>query len=197
MRRLLGVSYRSSWDDDRGAIARPYVNKTAGFFCLFAIGIAQVQYAPVHVKREGFIAERGLKRARRLKAPDRGSAVAPRAANPPMTGQSLDHECGSRQDDCRLAGATTDETGQRQHSSNSHDQREGGQRRHVTGEQSPFERRAQSRASGGRFGLGRRKHKRVGPERIGRPIRRHGSPGALATNARACSPSANSAVKRS
>ena len=142
-RRLLGVSERSSWHDDRGAVPRPYVNKTAGVFRLFAIGVAQVQCAPVHVKRQGFIAERGRQRARRLKALDRGPPFAARAANPPMIDQSLDHERGGGQDDRRLAGAAADETGQRQHGRKGHDQREGGQRRHVAGEQSALERRAQ------------------------------------------------------
>ena len=67
------------------AIPRPHVNKTAGVFRLFAIGVAQVQCAPVHVKRERFIAERGGYGAGRSKAPDRGLAGAARATNPPMT----------------------------------------------------------------------------------------------------------------
>ncbi len=196
-RGFLGVSQRSSWHDDWRAVPRPYVNETASVFRLFAIGVAQVQCAPVHIKRKAFIAERGLERGRRSKAPDRGLTGAARAANPPMTDQSLDHERGSGQNDRRLAGAATDETGQRQDRRKSHDQREGGQRRNVSSEQSAFERRAQSSASGGGFGFGRRKRKSVGPERIGEPIRRHGSPGAFATKARACSPSANSAVKSS
>ena len=196
-RRFLRVRQRSSWRHDGRAVPRPHVNETACVFRLFAIGVAQVQCAPVHVEQERVIAERGCYGACRSKAPDCGLTGATRAANPPMTGQSLDHEGGSRQDNRRLAGAPADESRQRQHGRESHDQREGRQRRHVAGEQSAFERRAQSSAGGGGFGFGRRKLKNVGSERTGRPIRRHGSPGALATKARACSPSANSAVRRS
>ena len=45
------------------AVPRPYVNEAAGVFGLFAIRVAQVQCAPVHVERQGFIAERGRHRA--------------------------------------------------------------------------------------------------------------------------------------
>ena len=71
-----------------------------------------------------------------------------------MSGQSLDHERGSGQKDRRLAGAAADETGQRQHGSEGHDQREGGQRGDVTGDKAALERRAQAQASGGGLGFG-------------------------------------------
>ena len=179
------------------AVPRPYVNEAAGVFGLFAVGVAQTQRAPVDVKRQGFVVEGRRQRACGLKPRDRGAALPARAANAPMGREPLDHERGGGQDERRLSGAAADETGQRQHGREGHDQREGGQRRHVAGEQSALERRAQPCASGGGFGFGGRKRESVGPERIRGAVRRHGSPGALATSASACRPSANSAVRRS
>ena len=112
-RCFLRVRQRSSRRHHGRAVPRPHVNETTCVFRLFAIGVAQNQSAPVHVERERVIAERGCYGARRSKAPNCGLTGVARAANPPMTLQSLDHEGGSGQDDCRLAGAATDETRQR------------------------------------------------------------------------------------
>ena len=76
-------------------------------------------------------------------------------------------------------------------------EREGGQRRQMAGQQSAPESQAQPRPSRGGFGLGGRQRERIWAERFGAAVRRHGSPGALATSASACKPSANSAVRRS
>ena len=85
------------------ALARPYVNKAAGVFGLFTVGVAETLCAPIDVERQRFVAERRRHRASGLKPRNRRATLPASAADAPVVGEALDHEGRGGKDERRFA----------------------------------------------------------------------------------------------